>query len=239
MLTESAVPFKVPCVLLFVNSNVMSIFNFLFNPAVPELEWRHYFDLSSSARALERNSQFRVIEHTKLPSTANCDIENKVINLNISQPPIKLALSYAYELQNMAQHEQYAAIIDKAKNNQISKQDYINQILLREARSVYFRAKVFKEMNLDEKLYPANKAYLDIYNAGLKKSEVEVVRELKLYIQSHGIVRKQFSVTKFYADCYDFYRGKIAWPKKYGQAASSEVICLPDISSRAPLRMGR
>ena len=74
--------------------------------------YRFYFEKSKTACGLEYELQtkcgLKLVEHKYLSSTGNTDVENNIINLDISQEPLKTALTYAYELKNFQNRLYYS-----------------------------------------------------------------------------------------------------------------------------------
>src|SRR5437870_12064563 len=108
-------------------------------------QWRIYFSKMSLAVALEKKLHPRLVTYNNLPSTANSDIENNTINLNVSQEPLKTALSYAYELKNIENTHRYKRLNEAAKRGLLLKAEYVNAILKLEAEAAYFRCEIFRE----------------------------------------------------------------------------------------------
>ena len=174
-----------------------------------ELSWREPFSQSPQAMELEHALTPSLVESPKgLKSTANTDVKTRRITLDISQSPIKCALSYAYELKNLENAEKFSTIIDLAKKKQISKADFIREIIRLEAEAVYFRREVFYQIGVHRGEFPCRQDYLDLYSLNRGQSEEAVIGLIASYIEDHGIVRREYAVKKYYADSYDFYAKK-------------------------------
>lgn len=178
--------------------------------------WRDYLKLSEETIQLEHELSPTVIEHDGgIRSTANTDIEKKLINLDVSQPPEKTALSYAYELMNLKNHGRYQTLISQARCEEISAAKYVKGIVVIEAEAAIFRCKVFLTFGLPDKDYPSNPKYLEMYKQNHCISKDELQRVFQMYILENGTVRRGVPVKKFYLNSYQFYTGKQDWPKKY------------------------
>ncbi len=192
--------------------------------------WRDFFVSSKGAMALEHSLSPRLIERTSgLKSTANTDVRQKTISLDVSQSPLKCALSYAYELKNLENTEKFRALIASAKAGSISKGNFVKQVLALEAEAIYFRCKVFYELGVDQESFPCNQAYLDIYNVMHDEPEADVVTVIANHIQENGIIRREYAAKKYYADSYDFYTGKHVWPKHYDVPRDTSVMLANDM----------
>lgn len=192
------------------------------------MSWRTYFNKCLAAVELEKLLIPTVREHDGgLASTANTDIERKEINLDVSQAPAKVALSYAYELMNLYNHPRYQQVISMARRNQISPVDYVNAITEIEAEAALFRCEAFHAFDLPIESYPANPKYLELYERCKDSSPDEKIRTFQRYIIDEGIVRKQFSAKAYYLDSYLFYAGKKNWPEKYDRVDSADPTILP------------
>ena len=191
------------------------------------MAWRKLVEKFHAAAELELKLSFTLIEHNGgINSTANTDIERRVINLDISQEPSKIALSYCYELMNFNNHSKYQAVILKAKRNEIKAVDYVNSITKIEAEAALFRCEAFFSFNQPKESYPGNPNYLKIYEKVISKSEDEKVIAFQRYILDEGIVRKKFSAKQYYLDSYRYYAGKKAWPEKYDAVENKETYAL-------------
>lgn len=189
--------------------------------------WRSFFEKSEAALALESALSLTLVKHHGgLPSTANTNVETRVINLDVSQPAAKVALSYAYELMNFNNIARYQEVINRAKNNQITAVDYVNSITAIEAEAALFRCEVFHSFNLPRDNYPANPKYLELYDKCHGRSHQEKIRIFQRFILDEGIVRRQFTVKGYYLDQYRYYTGKQNWPQKYDNIEKLDTIII-------------
>ncbi|KTD76342.1 hypothetical protein [Legionella waltersii] len=184
------------------------------------MRWVDYFRKSPVAVRLETAlaGRFKLVEHSDgLPSTANTDVEEAmvIINLDVTQDPIKCALSYAYELKNLENAAKYKTLIDAAKNRQISKLQFINNAIDLEAEAAYFRCQVYIELSMDDGLCPFNRAYLRMFVETSDLTHGQRVGVFAQYIKENALVRRQFSAKKYYADSFDCYSGKCSFPGFY------------------------
>lgn len=196
------------------------------------MSWRTYFIRSEEAVKLEATLKPNLKEHPGgMKSTANTDVFNKIINLDISQPALKSALSYAYELKNLENATKYEEINNRAKKRLITKSRYVKSILELEAAAIFFKCQVFRDLDSKDKDsdLPFRKGYLDIYDATKDLSMKETIKQISLYLQENGIVRREYSVKKYYSDCYDYYSEKKPWPVFYNEPPNRKHIILhPD-----------
>ena len=194
------------------------------------MTWRTYFLLSDNAVKLEALLNPNLKEHHGgMKSTANTDVDNKIINLDVSQSPLKTALSYAYELKNLENSEKYSEINNNAKKRSITKSKYVKSIIKLEAEAIFFRCRVFRDLGAEDSDLPFKKDYLKIYDSTKELPIEEGIKQISLYIQEQGIVRREYSAKKYYSDCYDFYAGKKLWPSFYDDQPRKETIVLnPD-----------
>lgn len=173
------------------------------------LPWRYYFERMKDAKQLEQKlNPTLVTDHKTMTSTANTDVKNKVIRLDISQDPLKTALSYAYELKNLENAERYLEIHDGVKQRLIYKSEYVNFILAIEAEAVYFRCQAFRSLNLPDHHFPCQKNYLKMYDSVKHLSKEEAIEIISQYIREHSIVKRSHAAKKFYADVYASILGK-------------------------------
>ena len=90
------------------------------------MSWKDILSNSVLVQDLEKKLNPEVIEHHGgLQSTANTDTKQKKINLDVSQQPLKCALSYAYELKNLEKADTYEKINCQASKKTINKKNYI------------------------------------------------------------------------------------------------------------------
>lgn len=189
------------------------------------MSWRDYLSKSPQAIQLESSLKPNVVEHTGgLTSTANTDVEKKEINLDVSQPPLKCALSFAYELKNLENAKKYELLNEKAKKGKITKGSYIKEMIQLEAEAAYFRCQVFYSLGAKENDFPCNKKYLELYESTKNTPITEAINIFALHIQEYGIVKREYSAKKYYADCFDFYKGRKEWPKFYDKPRINPVI---------------
>ena len=194
--------------------------------------WRAYLSTSPTATRLNRSLSPKIMEHNGggMKSTANTDVDKKIINLDISQTPLKCALSYAYELKNLHNAEKYNALNLHAKKRRINKSKYIKQTLQLEAEAVFFKCQIIREMGSEESDLLCKKEYLDLYDSNPASI---AIHKIALHIEEHGIVRREYAVKKYYGDCYDFYAKKKQWPDCYDeQRSKTTLIIAPAIPIR-------
>jgi hypothetical protein len=191
------------------------------------MNWRQFFEKNQTAIALENRLSFTLVEHNGgINSTANTNIERKIINLDTSQDPLKVALSYCYELMNVSNLLKYNSIILQAKNNQIKAVDYVNSITKIEAEAAIFRCEAFFSFNQPNESYPGNPKFLEIYEKVKNKPQDEKIKAFQRYILDEGVVRKKFSAKAYYLDAYRYYAGKKAWPEKYDAVELKQTYIL-------------
>ena len=191
------------------------------------MSWRDYFSKSKEALQLELFLNPKVVEHNgEMKSTANTDVENKVINLDISQSPLKCALSYAYELKNLENAKKYVELNEKAKRRLISKMDYVNGVIKLEAEATYFRCSVFRALGAKEGDFPCRKDYLDIFDSVKELSKEKAIEKFALFIKESGVVRREYAAKKYYCDCYDYYSGKKNWPSFYDEQRQNSALIM-------------
>ncbi|MCH9689554.1 MAG: hypothetical protein K0U24_01575 [Gammaproteobacteria bacterium] len=196
---------------------------------MPVSQWRAIFYQSKEARVLERSLSPVLIESTdNLKTTAHTDVKHRRITLNVSQSPIKCALSYAYELKNLEHANEYSKLITLAKEKEISKGAFVKGIIHLEAEAIYFRCKVFNEIGVGSDSPILNQAYSDIYALSGEKTKDEVIKQIASYIKDNGVVRREYPAKKYYADSYDFHSGSKAWPKHYDEKRSESVVIAHD-----------
>lgn len=173
------------------------------------LDWRDHFAKMQSATALEKKLSPTL--HTQwggMSSTANTNIALKIITLDISQAPLKAALSFSYELQNLENADRYQDIINKAKARKINKSEYIRSILAIEAEAVYFRSQAFRESNTHEQDFPCKVKYLYLFDQTKYLSKEKVILLIALDICESGIARRNYSAKKYYSDQYASFFAK-------------------------------
>ena len=169
--------------------------------------WRKYFELSHEAVELEQKLKPMLRTHLgTLKSTAQTDVEQGIIMLDISQPPLKCALSYAYELKNYEHRLDYQQLNDLAHRRAISKVQYVKSITRLEARAAMFRCRVFTDLGAPLTDLTFHRDYLEIYKK-YQNDEDKCIDMLALYIQEQGLVRREYSAKKYYAACFDYYAG--------------------------------
>jgi hypothetical protein len=193
------------------------------------MRWVNYFRKSTIAVRLETSltGMFKLVEHHEgLASTANTDVDEEpvVINLDVTQDPVKSALSYAYELKNLENSVKYKTLIEAAKMQRISKLEFINKVIDLEAEAAYFRCQVYVEMAVDKGLYPFNKAYLRMFVETSELTNAQRVAVFAKYIKDNALVRREFSAKKYYADCFDSYCGKRSFPGFYDKKPRNVVL---------------
>lgn len=173
------------------------------------LPWRYYFEKMTDAKLLEQKlNPTLVTEHKGMTSTANTDVKNKKIYLDISQDPLKTALSYAYELKNLENAERYLKIHHAVEQRLIYKSEYVNAILAIEAEAVYFRCQAFRILKLPDHHFPNQKIYLKIYDSVKLLPFEEALEIIAHYIREHSIVKRNYAAKKFYADVFASILGK-------------------------------
>lgn len=188
--------------------------------------WREYFSRSSEAVNLEAQLHPHVVSMAgTIKSTANTDPFSKVITVDVSQAPLKTALSYAYELKNLENADTYAELLKMANNGCISKAHYLQTIFHLEAQAVYFRCQVFRQIGSSDNECPFLSDYLTIYDTNPKELAIQ---KLALYIQENGIVRHEYSTKRYYSDSYDFYAKGKTWPLFYDRQPQRSAILLED-----------
>ena len=197
---------------------------------MPILPWRNSFAQSSEAVNLERSLAPELIQSPeRSKSTAYTDVKRRRITLNVSQPPLKCALSYAYELKNFENSEKFLEIIKRAKEKKINKATFIRDIIRLEAEAIYFRCKVFYEIGVNKDDFPCRQVYLDMYSSSRDAPEADVVKQIASYIKDNGIVRREYAAKQYYADSYDFYTGSKTWPRHYDEQRSQSVVIAADL----------
>lgn len=191
--------------------------------------WRQFFNQSIKAKDLEQKLKaapysMKLIEHNdgKLVSTANTDVKAGIINVDVTQAPLKTALSYAYELKNYENKEKLAKTNQEVQEKSITKSQYIKKILLIEAEAAYFRCEVFRDLRVNDNEFPNKKEFLNLYDAF--KDSAEAITIFHIYMIENGIVRNQFSAKKYYASSYDFFTNRRNWPKEYDQKGHGKTI---------------
>lgn len=199
-----------------------------------DVPWRNFFLQSPQAVSLERSLSPNLRESQELlKSTASTDVKHRCITLDVSQPPLKCALSYAYELKNLEHAELYLEIIALAKSKKINKKSFIRQIINLEAEAIYFRCQVFYEIGVNREDFPCKQVYLDIYSLSRNKPKSDVIKEIALYIKDNGVVRREYAAKKYYSDSYDFHTGSKAWPSHYSERRTQTVFtAFNDIKSK-------
>lgn len=194
------------------------------------MAWRSQFDQCSVAVELEKDLNPKLIEHYgDLKSTANTDVENKIIHLDVTQPDLKCALSYVYELKNLENAPKYAEIINNAKKHLIPKSRFIKDIIKLEAEAVHFRCQVFKELGADQSVFPCRKDYLDLYERTKNLPKEIAIKQFAQFIEDHGLVRREYAAKKFYADSYDFYAKDKSWPRFYDVPTVNPPIPIQEV----------
>lgn len=192
-------------------------------------DWREAFSQSPTAEELERSLSPDVRRSpTGLKSTAYTDVKKRRITLDVSQPPLKCALSYAYELKNLENSEKFKEVIDLAKAGRITKANFVNRILHIEAEAIYFRCKVFYEIGANQEQFPCRQEYLDIYSSSRDRPEAETIERMAAYTKENGIVRREYPAKKYYSDSYDVYTGKKKWPAHYDEQRSNDTVIARD-----------
>lgn len=189
------------------------------------MHWRTYFLMSEEAVSLENCLRPCLKEyHGGISSTANTDVTNKIIHLDVSQPPLKSALSYTYELKNLQNADKYNLLNILARSLTITKAEYVKSHIALEAEAAHFRCKIFRQLCCSDNDLTFNRAYLQIYDTTKSLSTQEALKHFSLYIENHGIVRKQYAAKKYYSDCYDYYSGKNTWPSFYTTTRKQETF---------------
>lgn len=197
------------------------------------VSWRQYLRQSEDAIKYEEKLSgppfyLKLVEHCdgRLASTAHTDVEQKTINLDVTQPPLKAAMSYAYELKNFDNIVKHERLEFLAKHQAIRKAVYVKSILEIEAEAIYFRCKFFRTLGVSDNEFPNKRAYLELYDSMANLPEKQVEKRIHQYMLENGVVRNAFSAKKFYADSYDFYAGKKDWPAAYDEKSQSSCIRL-------------
>jgi len=106
---------------------------------------------------------FKYMGDTGSASKANTDIHKKEIRINKGSSPEVAALSFAYELRNASQHEEYKQTLEMPQKDEVHEGDeqlFTTAILRKEARSAFMRSKVALESGLQE--HVVNKKYNEI-----------------------------------------------------------------------------
>ena len=172
------------------------------------MHWRDFLIFSQAATMLEKRLSPTLVEHIEgMKSTAHTDIRKRTIHIDITQTEIKCALSYAYELKNLENAEKYLELEKRAKEDEISKSQFVGAVISVEAEAIYFRCRVIKQLqNHSQEAIPANEAYMSIFNDG--SSDTQILKNLKRYIIEHGVVRREIAAKKYYADYYDIIMKK-------------------------------
>jgi hypothetical protein len=189
--------------------------------------WLSFVRCSASAVQLQSKLSPVVVEEATMRSTAYTDVVQGVIHINVSQPPLKTALSYCYELKNLENKQYYVELRQAAKNHEIIKAQYVQACIKKEAEAVYFRCQAFHEMGEKEDDFPLSQEYLKIYHDTETLSEQQRVQAFFSHICECGTVRRGIPVKKYYADCYDTLVKAKAWPVVYEIVDEQRVIPLP------------
>lgn len=195
--------------------------------------WREFFHRSSAASLLESELNLTLVEHQELPSSANTDVSRGVIHLNISQKPLKAALSYAYELMNFKNKQLYQRLNQAVQDRKLNRSTYIHKILGLEAEAVFFRCQVFREMGLEDVNCPFRKDYLTLYDEARSVNEAKL--SIVTYMKQHGLVRQTFPVGKYYSDSFFYYRNNTPMPECYSKLGSTTVWLFHDAKKEANL----
>ena len=164
------------------------------------MSWRAVLIKSPTAMKPEGALKPKVIEHRGgyLQSTANTDLNQHIINLDVSQSPLKCALSYAYELKNLDNEKKYNALVFKAKQQLINKPRFVKMIVELEAEAIYFRCQIFHELELDASEFLYRKEYLAYYESNPKSI---AIKKMASFSQENGVIRRQYAAKKYYSDC--------------------------------------
>jgi len=201
------------------------------------MNWRDYVKKSKTARDLERSLNPDIKLHQGgVSSQANTDVLNRIIHLDVSQDPMKCALSYSYELVNLSNAPKYNSIIHKAKIGEMSKARFVKSIINLEAEAVCFRCRVFRDFSVPDSDVPFRKNYLDIYDACKDKGldDEKIINQISLWMGENGMVRERFSVKKYYSDLYDFYARNKQMPKFYNEKQNKTIVVSSDDLKMTP-----
>ena len=201
------------------------------------MSWRDYVKKSRIALDLERSLKPTITFHDGgVSSNANTDVLNRIIHLDISQDPMKCALSYSYELVNLNNATKYNRIINQARIGHMTKVGFVKSIIKLEAEAAFFRCRVFRDFSVPDRDVPFRKSYLDIYDScidkGLEKDQI--INKISLYMSENGLVRGRFSVKKYYADLYDSYVRDKQMPSFYAQPQHKKIVVSSDDSKNTP-----
>lgn len=196
---------------------------------IADRPWREYFERMPSAKKLEQRLNPKLETYQgKMTSTANTDVVNKVIHLDISQPSLKVVLSYVYELKNLENAARYQQLIQDARNNKIYKARFIYEIFKLEAEAVYFRSLSFRELKLPNHLFPNRKDYLTLYDEIRDLSFAEAIAFVARFIQDTGIVKREHAAKRYYADFFEVLSGARESLASYNIFSQQPTIILPD-----------
>ncbi|MGL5741653.1 MAG: hypothetical protein ACRCXC_03415 [Legionella sp.] len=138
----------------------------LFRPyELHDMHWREYFERMLSAKRLEQtlNPTLKTYQGN-MNSTANTDVQNRIIRVDISQHSLKIALGYVYELKNLENATRYIKLKEDARKQKVSKGQFVSQILTIEADAIHFRSQAFRELNIPDQFFPNKKVYLSLYD---------------------------------------------------------------------------
>ncbi|MCP3965725.1 MAG: hypothetical protein GY750_15325 [Lentisphaerae bacterium] len=136
------------------------------------MHWRRYFEKSPTAVKLESKLKPTVREHHTHPDISNTDIKNRIINIDISQPPIKIALSYVHELRVLTSKEKYQQIVKDAQKRAISKSQYIHLMLNVEIEAALFHWQAYEEIRW-----------------GIIKKTFNIIQRIRKYLQKKSCYR--------------------------------------------------
>ena len=189
------------------------------------MAWHDYILRSEEACLLEARLSPVIVEHDEgMKSTANTDVKKKIIHVDVTQPEIKCALSYSYELKNLENAEKYEHLNKQAQSRAISKVQYIRSIIRLEAEAAYFRCLVVSQLGYFANDIAVNQNYMRIFDATHDLPKEQALDQLAQYIEENATVRREYPAKKYYADCYDTITNKRSWPSFYDEKRSTEIL---------------
>ncbi len=120
-----------------------------------------------------------------------------------------------------------------ATRRSINKSEYVKSIMKLEAEAIIFRCRIFRDLGSDDCDLPFKKEYLEIYDSTKDLPIEEGLKQISLYIQENGIVRREHSAKKYYSDSYGFHAGKKRWPSFYDNPTRRETIVLHPVGTNS------
>jgi hypothetical protein len=196
---------------------------------LPDMHWREYLERMSSAKRLEQRLNPTLKSYQgKMTSTANTDVQNRIIHLDISQPSLKVALSYVYELKNLENATRYLKLTGDARKKQVFKGEFICAVLTLEAEAIYFRSQAFRELNIPDHFFPCKKVYLTLYDKTSRLPIPQAVDIIARHTRETGHVKRDHSAKKYYSDFFKVLLGKKESLSSYNVLPDRPTIILLD-----------